>query len=555
MAIFRRRRFRPDVYVGSTSSFRAPTFPPAAAKAAAGGNVGGAASGREPDVNVGPKPLGAANGRERPSNPTAATANNDDGVLRALPWAGGTARPSAGFHFARAGFLLAVVLLCCGTTLAAETAPVGGQTDNALAEPLFSRQTSFSIPFKLSPTEDPDREPAVIELYVSTDRGRSWTFHSKADPKASSFPFRAGSDGEFWFQLRTVNRAGQGWPSTFDRPGLRIVVDTVPPKLEIGARRGPSGEIVVRWQVDEQHFNPESLKILYRTQGAEAWQPVAIDRKNLRPSGSLWSGQLTWWPQSAGAIEIRGDAADLAGNVAVNHAQVNIPTTGPDAGARADKPPMPPETTARADKPPMPPTMPPPGEQPRMVASRHFELDYEFGPVSPAEAVETELWGTRDGGQHWTSFGRATGPGTPFSVSVDEEGLYGFRATVRKADGSGGGPPQAGKMPEIWIAVDCTKPTCRIIAAERDQAGNLIIRWEAGDRWLATRPVTISLSPTPSGPWSTIASGLANTGQYAWPIDHRAPQQIYLRLEARDEAGNVGTAETSEPTRLGNFGF
>jgi hypothetical protein len=188
-----------------------------------------------------------------------------------------------------------------------------------------------------------------------------------------------------------------------------------------------------------------------------------------------------------------------------------------------------------------------------MVNSRRFELDYEVGPVGPAEVVEAELWGTRDGGQHWTSFGRATDPHKPFSVAVDDEGLFGFRATVRRANGAGGGPPQAGALPDIWIGVDCTKPTCRILSADQalgDQAGKLLIRWEADDRLLAVRPVTLLFSPTPGGPWSTIASGLANTGQYAWPIDNRAPQQIYLRLEVRDEAGNVGTAETAEPTRL-----
>ncbi len=34
-----------------------------------------------------------------------------------------------------------------------------------------------------------------------------------------------------------------------------------------------------------------------------------------------------------------------------------------------------------------------------------------------------------------------------------------------------------------------------------------------------------------------MASGLENTGRYAWPIDSRTPPKFYLRLEVRDEAG------------------
>ena len=38
-----------------------------------------------------------------------------------------------------------------------------------------------------------------------------------------------------------------------------------------------------------------------------------------------------------------------------------------------------------------------------------------------------------------------------------------------------------------------------------------------------------------------------NTGRYAWSIDGRTPPRIYLRLEVRDEAGNIGVHETAEP--------
>ena len=67
---------------------------------------------------------------------------------------------------------------------------------------------------------------------------------------------------------------------------------------------------------------------------------------------------------------------------------------------------------------------------------------------------------------------------------------------------------------------------------------------------LAARPISLLFRQDPKGPWITIASGLENTGRYAWPIDSRTPSQIYLRLEVRDEAGNVGVHELAEPVAI-----
>ena len=67
---------------------------------------------------------------------------------------------------------------------------------------------------------------------------------------------------------------------------------------------------------------------------------------------------------------------------------------------------------------------------------------------------------------------------------------------------------------------------------------------------LAARPVTLSFSERPDGPWSTIAAGLDNTGLYNWRFDNRVPGHVYLRLEVRDEAGNVGEFQTANPITL-----
>jgi hypothetical protein len=47
--------------------------------------------------------------------------------------------------------------------------------------------------------------------------------------------------------------------------------------------------------------------------------------------------------------------------------------------------------------------------------------------------------------------------------------------------------------------------------------------------------------------WRPIATGLANTGRHSWQLPESLPYQVYLRVKARDLAGNEGVAVTPEP--------
>ncbi len=196
----------------------------------------------------------------------------------------------------------------------------------------------------------------------------------------------------------------------------------------------------------------------------------------------------------------------------------------------------------------------PAGVRPRMVDSKLFELSYDDESLGAAGSPRVELWGTRNGGRTWRSFALDNDNRSPLLTSVAEEGIYGFRVVV--GNGPGVRLPQSGDLPDIWIGVDLTKPTVRISGVEQGigaDSGRLLISWQADDWMPAARPVTLKFSESPAGPWTTLAAGLQNTGRYAWPIDSRAPQMVYLRLEMVDASGNVGTFETSKPVALDRF--
>jgi len=478
-----------------------------------------------------------------------------------------------------------------------------------LPEPLATRQTVFAIPFLIEPAADPSRDPVEVQLWVSSNQGASWEIYSKVRPVQRHFIYQAPGDGEYWFSVHTLDRSGGLRPRPTGEPELRVIVDTVLPKLQLEAQRGQGGQITARWRIEDQNLKPEALTIHYRTGLNGPWQAVAIDRQKVQTSGTIQTGEVPWWTRDGGGdVQIRMEIADAAGNLAVSHAQVgpslNVATT-PPTGGNGQSSPWRPGTPFRQttqpfpqpgsyQPPPNPMTNPPfsgraddrgypstdsitsrvnpafrdqfepavgqqggmsdqpaatSADRPRMVNSRLFELDYELGQVGPSGIARVELWGTRDGGHTWKSYALDRDNRSPILVSVDEEGIYGFCVVVTSGAGLGGMPPRSGDPPQVVIGVDQTKPTARILSAEPGaglESNSLVISWQAADAMLADRPISLFFSETPAGPWTAIAANLPNSGRYAWPVDTLRARAIYLRLDVRDAAGNVGTFETTQ---------
>jgi hypothetical protein len=556
------------------------------------------------------------------------------------------------------------------TMALAVTAPTATAATSTATPPgvVYTRQMLFAIPFHIDRPQSILQEPVEVQLYVSADQGTHWDYYTKVEPARQQFMFRVDRDGQYWFQARTLDRSGAVRPKT-PTPGLKVVVDTTPPKIQLQSRRGDGGQVTVHWQIDEVNPKPDSLTVQFRTAPTAAWQPVALDRQILHATGNSHIGEVTFMPPAdAKNIEIRADAVDLAGNPAVNRIPLHLvpsplqqqtvtarpsgpanrllaygnaagtaatgtpggnaiaatavpPATGTwragqpetpaihwpaantgaapgptglaaqpprvvtvaNAGMTSTPPanPVPPTaTTPVAPAPPsvtpvappsttgaVPPTtttaaLPsgpiltgmPAGERPRMVRSRVIALEYDIDAIGPSGIGRVELWGTRDGGRTWRSFGVDEKKHSPMLVSVDREGLFGFRVVVSSGAAVGAHAPQSGDRPEVWIGVDLTPPAGRITSVapgngpDRDK---LVITWEARDQMLmAARPITLSFAATPNGPWQPIAAGMENTGRFAWPSDNRFPLRGYLRLEMRDEAGNVGQYVTPEPVSL-----
>lgn len=196
---------------------------------------------------------------------------------------------------------------------------------------------------------------------------------------------------------------------------------------------------------------------------------------------------------------------------------------------------------------------PPLGNRPRMTKSKRFSLDYDIEAVGPEGVADVELWGTADQGQTWARWGSDPDRASPFEVEVSNEAVYGFRIVIVGKNGLASNSPQAGDAADIWVGVDQAKPHARLTGATiagGEQAGKLEIRWDARDEHFGPRPITLAVSDRAAGPFTPIAAGLPNSGTYYWEFDPRVRRQLFLRLEAQDEAGNLTVDQLTDPISI-----
>lgn len=189
----------------------------------------------------------------------------------------------------------------------------------------------------------------------------------------------------------------------------------------------------------------------------------------------------------------------------------------------------------------------------KAVNSRTFALEYELADVGRWGVSRVELWGTRNGGQSWRRYAQDDDLQSPVNITVEGEGLYGFCIVAESGGGMPAAPPQAGQAPELWVEVDLHRPFAELTEIRRgagNQSDQILLRWRTEDDNLLARPVSLFYSSRPSGPWSAIAAELENTGEYAWRVERHVPDRCYLRLEARDAAGNRAAYQTLEPVAI-----
>jgi hypothetical protein len=184
----------------------------------------------------------------------------------------------------------------------------------------------------------------------------------------------------------------------------------------------------------------------------------------------------------------------------------------------------------------------------RMLNTKRVTFHYEIKDPGTSGAASLELWGTKDM-RSWRKYDTIARTPQSFMVDVKDEGLYGFTMIARgKNDAMKDRPPQPGEPPQVWVAIDLTKPVVQLLGAELNimtQSPALVIRWSAKDKSFGPKPITLMYSERLEGPWVPIVANIENNGHFDWTMPNCVPPNVYVRVQATDMMGNVGMAQTS----------
>lgn len=186
----------------------------------------------------------------------------------------------------------------------------------------------------------------------------------------------------------------------------------------------------------------------------------------------------------------------------------------------------------------------------RRVNSTSFKIAYILDDVGPSGVSSVDLYLSEDGGQKWFHYGADDDGQSPFDVTVPRDGDYGFAIRVRSGVGLAEPPPQPGDPAEMAITVDRTPPRVTLLPLKQghdEQPSQLLIEWTATDEALADRPVALFYAARPQGPWHPITGWDSNSGRHLWKFGTDIPNQVYIRIDARDAAGNVTRVDSPEP--------
>src|SRR5579863_371561 len=208
-------------------------------------------------------------------------------------------------------------MLVLGSALLLHAAPIP-------TAPIYTKQRSFRIPFHFNSDELSRLGAREIRLYVSRDRGRTWQLdqtvfsdHGRFSAETNKFKFQAATDGEYWFLVRTLDSRNHLYPdmNTTD-PGLQVVVDSKPPRLELELRQPTAGSVQLLWNASDDHLDTTELRLEYLQPGAADWQSVSVIPKA--------SGQTSWEGKQGGVVAVRGSIADIAGNSTREEVELRI---------------------------------------------------------------------------------------------------------------------------------------------------------------------------------------------------------------------------------------
>jgi hypothetical protein len=185
----------------------------------------------------------------------------------------------------------------------------------APGDPYPIKERNFRIPIRIDPAHRKDIKELC--LFASLDQGKTWQQVAVVLPDQDSFAYYAPSDGVYWFTVCAIDKNGERDPKDVYAvpPNQKILVDTLPPVVRITSAERQGNDVVVNWEMQEEHPDLDSLKLEYRT------PDMAPDQWLIVPWSPASNRQARFQPKAPGPVSLRLQVQDTAGNQAKTNAE------------------------------------------------------------------------------------------------------------------------------------------------------------------------------------------------------------------------------------------
>jgi len=476
-------------------------------------------------------------------------------------------------------------------------------------EPLVTNVGRFEIPFEIE-TDPGQRPEGFAVLFGSQDGGRNWEKLNAVPAASGSFTFSAPRDGRYSFAIRTTDAQGNLQDSIQgSAPELDVVVDTVAPNIRLDLLDAGNGQVLINWTTQDATIVPQTLMIEFADGTEGRWKSVPLaaaasgQASVQAPAGSVVSVRCAVQDaagnqgESSAQLVLRATAPKAnvvpgnqfsptiavplgpspfpglkptADNSNLDPTSLTIPSTSnplsdvgdvnasvgfpriQSSGVSQTLPACSTNSTASSDFPASIPMKAAPFQSATgaQIVNHHiFDLEYQVDDVGPSGVSAVELYVTEDAGQHWFTYGNDNDLLSPVLIDTRGEGTFGFAVRVRNGLGFADDPPQPGQAPEMIVTVDESLPAIELAqpGIRTDGFGTIQLSWKVRELNPASTPVRLEYAAAPNGPWTLVFDWQFDQSGYQWGVRPGTPTQLYFRLLARDAAGNVASAQTTQP--------
>ena len=178
----------------------------------------------------------------------------------------------------------------------------------------------FKIPFNI---ESDRQNVEEVQLWVSTDQGKSWQMHGSALPGAKHFEFQAAAEGLYFFSVQTLDKSGNVYPS--QSPYLKVYVDTSKPQTALKADVNSEGKLVIKLRAADDNLLPNSAVLRVRTDRDPNWQEAHLE--SLVENNGIFESKAVLEVPTCREVAFVFTVTDVAGNQAEATALYTMPRT------------------------------------------------------------------------------------------------------------------------------------------------------------------------------------------------------------------------------------